>query len=54
MLSLLICELNNTKYKARAKRIDPWKMSPNITPTKKGNKITQNNPGFTSLYLGVP
>ena len=34
--------------------IEPWAISPNITPNKKGNVITVKNAGFAYLYLGTP
>jgi len=34
--------------------IEPWPMSPNITPKKKGNVMEVNKAGLASLYDGTP
>ena len=32
----------------------PCKISPNITPNKKGNVTQVKSPGLNSIYLGIP
>ena len=33
---------------------EPWPMSPNMTPNRKGKVTVVNIAGFASLYLGTP
>jgi hypothetical protein len=35
-------------------RIEPWPMSPNMTPKKNGNVAIVTEAGFASLYYGIP
>jgi hypothetical protein len=39
---------------AKANKIPPCPISPNITPNKNGNTGIAKSPGFTSPYRGVP
>ena len=41
------------RYNPNAVSIEPAKMSPNMTPNKKGNVTAVNTPGLASLNLGV-
>lgn len=34
--------------------IDPWAISPNITPNKNGKVTVVKNEGLAYLYLGTP
>jgi len=34
--------------------MEPWPMSPNITPKRKGNVIDVKRAGLASLYPGTP
>ena len=35
-------------------RIEPWPISPNMTPKKNGNVAIVKDAGFASLYYGTP
>ena len=41
------------RYNPKAVNIEPAKMSPNMTPNKKGKVTAVNTPGLASLNLGV-
>ena len=41
------------RYNPNAVNIEPAKISPNMTPNKKGNVTAVNTPGLASLNLGV-
>lgn len=34
--------------------MNPWKISPNMTPNKKGKVTIVNSPGLISRYRGIP
>jgi hypothetical protein len=35
-------------------RMNPWKISPNITPNKNGKVVIVKRAGLNSRYLGTP
>ena len=39
---------------AQISKNDPWKISPNMTPKRKGKVTIANIAGLTSLKVGMP
>lgn len=50
----VIVDFLKQRKSPKQNKIDPWAISPNMTPNKNGKVTKVKKPGLAYLYLGTP